>query len=114
MDAIITANRLTDGVVVFADSSGGWTEDFHRAAVFADEPRKAALSIAKQSEARNEVIDPYEVEIETRNGHFAPKALREAIRASGPTIRHDLGKQADGLAPTQTIRAATEPSHVSL
>jgi hypothetical protein len=114
MDAIITANRLTDGVVVFVDSSGGWTEDFHRATVFADDSRKAALAEAKQSEARNEVIDPYEVEIETRNGHFVPKALREAIRASGPTNRRDLGKQAEGLAPTQTIRAAPESSHVSL
>lgn len=114
MDAIITANRLADGVVVFVDTSGGWTEDFHRAAVFAEEPRKAALNAAKQSEARNEVVDPYEVEIETRNGHFTPKALREAIRASGPTIRRDLGKQAEGHAPTQTVRAAPESSHVSL
>ena len=35
-----------------------------------------------------------------RAGHLAPKALRERIRATGPTVRADLGKQAQGFAPT--------------
>ena len=47
-------------------------------------------------------------------GHFAPKALREAIRAAGPTIRRDLGKQALGLAPRSGPKAAVEAEHVSL
>jgi hypothetical protein len=34
-----------------------------------------------------------------RSGHSAPKALREFIRATGPTTRPDLGKQAQGQAP---------------
>ena len=48
------------------------------------------------------------------NGHYAPKALREAIRATGPTVRRDLGKQAEGLAPIAAVHAPTEKSHVSL
>ena len=115
MDAMITANRLSDGVVVFQDAGGGWSEDFHRAAVFSDDGAKAAaLARAKQSEAECEVVEPYAIEIESRNGHFVPKALREAIRASGPTNRRDLGKQAHGQAPSIVQRASAETSHVSL
>ena len=42
MQEIITANRLADGRVVFLDAEGGWTEDFHRAAIVADAAAKAA------------------------------------------------------------------------
>jgi Protein of unknown function (DUF2849) len=115
MNWMITANRLSDGVVVFLDAANAWTEDFHLAAPLADEAVKAeALAKAKQSEANNEVIDPYVIDVENRNGHFTPKALREAIRASGPTNRRDLGKQAHGQGPSITLRASVETSHVSL
>jgi hypothetical protein len=100
MSDIVTANRLTDGVVLFQDAAGGWVEDFGRAAIFPDaEATKAALLRAKHDEARDLVVDSYATEVELRNGHYAPKALRELIRASGPTIRRDLGKQADGQSP---------------
>ena len=109
MDAMITANRLSDGLVVFHDADGGWSEDFHRGAVLSDDGAKAAaLARAEQSAADCEVVDPYAIEIESRNGHFVPKALREAIRASGPTIRRDLGKQAQGQAPTIVQRGYVE------
>src|ERR1700691_5873992 len=115
MDTMITANRLSDGIVVFQDASGGWCEDFHRGAVLSDESAKAAaLARAEQSEADCEVVGPYAIEIDSRNGHFVPKALREAIRASGPTIRRDLGKQAHGQAPSIVQHASVEISHVSL
>jgi hypothetical protein len=116
MPDIITANRLTDGVVVFQTVDEAWSEDFSLAAVQADPQATAdALARAKQDEAANLVVDPYAVPVEERNGHFAPKALREAIRAAGPTNRRDLGKQAAGLAPRTGPRAAaTEADHVSL
>lgn len=115
MDAMITANRLSDGVVVFQDAAGAWIEDFHRAAVLPDEAAKAAaLARAKQSETANEVIEPYLIDLETRAGHLVPKALREAIRASGPTVRRDLGKQAHGLAPSIVQRVSVESPHVPL
>jgi len=109
---IVTANRLIDGIVVFQDEAGGWSEDFARAA--AHEDAAAALARASQDVAASLVVDPYAIEVELRNGHYAPKALREAIRASGPTVRRDLGKQADGLAPIAAVHAPTEKSHVSL
>jgi Protein of unknown function (DUF2849) len=115
MPDVITANRLTDGVVVFQTGDEGWSEDFNRAAVLADPQATAgALARAKRDEAANLVVDAYAVPVEERNGHFAPKALREAIRAAGPTNRRDLGKQAMGLAPHSAPKAATEADHVSL
>jgi hypothetical protein len=109
---IVTANRLIDGIVVFQDQAGGWSEDFARAA--AHEDAAAALARAGEDVAASLVVDPYAIEVELRNGHYVPKALREAIRASGPTVRRDLGKQADGLAPLHAAHAPTETPHVSL
>ena len=100
MDGMVTANRLSDGVVVFLDAQGGWNEDFHRGAVLSGEAAKAkALEIAATAERENLVVGGYWIEIESRGAHYVPKALREAIRASGPTNRRDLGKQAEGKAP---------------
>ena len=115
MPDVITANRLTDGVVVFQASDDSWTEDFNRAAVLTDPQATAvALKRAKEDDANNLVVDPYAIVVEERNGHLAPKALREAIRATGPTIRRDLGKQALGQAPRSGPKVATETDNVSL
>lgn len=101
MQEMITANRLADGLVVFLDAAGGWSEDFHKGAIVEDADAKAkALATAAQAAADNLVVDPYPIELELRAGHLAPKALRERIRATGPTVRTDLGKQAQGFAPT--------------
>jgi hypothetical protein len=115
MPEVITANRLTDGVVVFQTLDESWIEDFIRARVLSDPQATAsALARAKQDEENNVVVDPYAIVVEERNGHLTPKALREAIRATGPTIRRDLGKQALGQAPRSGPKVATETDHVSL
>jgi hypothetical protein len=105
MQEMITANRLPDGIVVFLDPQGGWTEDFHRAAIIEDAAaRTSALTQATAAAEANLIVEPYPIELELRAGHLAPKALRERIRATGPTIRTDLGKQAEGFAPTVAQR----------
>ena len=115
MSDVITANRLADGVVVFRTLNDSWTEEFNRATVWPDPQAAAeALTRAKGDEADNRVVDTYLVAVEERNGHLAPKALREAIRAAGPTIRRDLGKQAHGQAPHAGLKVAVEVEHVSL
>jgi hypothetical protein len=115
MREVITANRLKDGVVVFQAADESWSEDFNRAAVCrSEEAAAAALARAKMDEAGNLIVDPYAAPVEERNGHVAPKSLREAIRAAGPTIRRDLGKQAHGQAPHSGPTAVTEAEHVSL
>jgi hypothetical protein len=115
MPDVITANRLTDGVVLFQTVGDCWSEDFNRAAVLADpQATDEALARAKRDEASNLVVEAYAVPVEARNGHYVPKALREAIRAAGPTIRRDIGKQALGQAPHAGPKAVMEAEHVSL
>lgn len=97
MAEIITANRLADGIVVFLGPQFLWVDAYARAAIFTDEAAKtAAMAAAKRSEALNEVVEPYFVEMVARGGGLAPKTLREEIRANGPTIRIDLQKRAQG------------------
>jgi len=115
MPDVIAASRLADGVFVFQTADGSWSEDFNRGAVRTDaDAAKAALARAKEDEERNLVVEPYAVAVEIRNGHVVPKALREAIRAAGPTVRRDLGKQAEGHAPLSGPTAVMEADHVSL
>ncbi len=115
MPDVIAASRLADGVFVFQTADESWSEDFNRAAVRADAgAAAAALALAKEDEAQNLVVEPYAVAVEIRNGHVVPKALREAIRAAGPTVRRDLGKQAEGHAPLSGPTAVMEADHVSL
>ena len=109
MDGMVTANRLSDGVVVFLDAAGGWSEDFHRGATLSDEAAKAAaLAAAVEAERQNLIVGAYWIDLEQRGGRYVPKALREAIRASGPTNRRDLGKQAEGKGPGAPHRASAE------
>jgi hypothetical protein len=115
MPFIITANRLADGVVIFQRADESWSEDLNCAAVYADEKASAAaLARAKTDEGRNIVVDAYAIPVEERNGHYAPKGLREAIRAAGPTVRRDLGKQAEGHSPFPGPRVPTESDYVPL
>ncbi len=86
---VITANRLTDGVVVFRAADGQWTTDFAKAAVYEGTPLETALAEAMAQEA-TEVVGPYAFPLsdaETRPDH-----LRERIRATGPTVRPDLAR----------------------
>jgi sulfite reductase (NADPH) hemoprotein beta-component len=109
MDGMVTANRLGDGLVVFLTAQGGWSEDFHLGAVVTGETAKAAaLALGAEAVEANVVVDPYWIDLELRGGHYVPKALREAIRASGPTTRRDLGKQAANQAPDFLKVASTE------
>jgi hypothetical protein len=87
MPEMITANRLSDGHVVYLDADGEWAEDFRRGLVLGDAPaREAAMEKGQAAASANVVVDPYAIELEMRAGHLAPRTLRERIRAEGPTI----------------------------
>ena len=96
MKQAISANRLTDGIVVFF-TAGEWVERLAEASFFADKAElEAALEQAKQDETRNIVVEAYAFDV--NEGPQGPRAgqLREAIRAEGPTVHRDHGKQAQG------------------
>ena len=92
----LTAHRLSDGVVVYRDAQGGWAETVGEAEVFgAKEAADAAEAAAAADVAAQLVISPYLIEVAAGADVAAPVSVREQIRALGPTIRTDLGKQAE-------------------
>ena len=91
MPQMIIANRLVDGVVVFFASRDAWVPEIDAGLVFDDAAEGQRLfATAKEHEARCLVIDPNLIDVEITGGHYRPVAIREAIRAFGPTVRTDL------------------------
>ncbi|MEL6966676.1 MAG: DUF2849 domain-containing protein [Pseudomonadota bacterium] len=92
---VFTANRLLDGEVVWLGRGGTWVERVDLAFLAKTESESAALAeIAQQADADNIVVEPYAIEANVEQGVITPVRFRERIRAAGPTIRLDLGKQA--------------------
>ena len=84
--SVASANRLTDGIVVFLDDSGEWTQRLERAAVARDKRAGDILLERAKAEAFT-VVDPYLVAVsEDDNGVLEPLSLREKIRVSGLTF----------------------------
>lgn len=92
---VISANRLADGLVVYLTGDGGWSEQIDDALVFDGATAgDTALATATGSVDRQIVVDPYAIDIDESGGVRRPTRFREFIRAHGPTVRRDLGKQA--------------------
>jgi hypothetical protein len=95
---ILTANRLTDGECLWW-GGGAWKETIDGAELAADKDDEARLeSVGKEAFAANFVLDVAIIDVELVDGAIRPLRLRERIRAAGPTVRNDLGKQARSLA----------------
>lgn len=93
---VLTANRLIDGVSVWLGANGDWLEGIDGALVARHAEAVAALEQAgKQAQAIDPVVDVNVIDVEERNGRLYPLRLRERIRLTGPTVRTDLGKQAE-------------------
>lgn len=95
MSYAISANRLTDGAVIFL-TSHGWAHTIEEAERFADKAAaEAALASRAQADAaRNLLVEPIVFDLREAGGRVEAAHIREAIRAKGPTVRPDLGKQA--------------------
>jgi len=91
----LTANRLLDGEPVYLTRSHAWSENLHDAAIADGKDEGAELTqIAAQSVADRLVVNPYLFDVDVDAGRPRPISVREQIRATGPTVRRDLGKQA--------------------
>jgi hypothetical protein len=83
---VASANRLTDGVVVFLDDAGEWTPRLDRAAVSRDQ-RSAEILLERAKAEAFSIVDPFLVAVaEDDDGTIEPLSLREKIRASGLTF----------------------------
>ena len=84
---MIIANRLTDGLVVFYTDGGAWSVDIAEGVVIGDEADEDRLfKAAKADEDHCIVIDPNLIDVAVENASPRPTAIREAIRAFGPTV----------------------------
>jgi len=91
---MLTANRLKDGAVVYW-KQGAWVEALDDGEVLADDATAdAALAAAQSFVADNSVVGVYLFDLRSDG---SPVKEREIIRAAGPSVRVDLGKQADDL-----------------
>ena len=95
----VTANRLSDGEVVYFSPDNRWVEAFAMAEV-ADgaEAAETLLARAMPADFEAHVLEPYLFEVLEDGQAYKPASVRETIRAAGPTVRLDLGKQAEAKA----------------
>lgn len=84
---MLIATRLTDGRVVFLTTSQGWTESINGGVVARSSHAGAELlEIAQRAEEASDIVDPYLIDVVDSGGRRRPAALRESIRAFGPTV----------------------------
>lgn len=82
----VTANRLTDGKVVYRTAFGAWSETPGEAERLIGDAADAALDASLRDILT--VVGPYLIEIDADQPDFTPagrKHVRETIRQSGPT-----------------------------
>lgn len=95
MHQVVIANRLTDGVVVFLGQDERWVENLDDCPpAQTQDQAETLLAHGVAAESAQEVVGPDLIEVELREGILTPVKMREAMRAKGPSIRTDLGKQA--------------------
>lgn len=82
---VVTANRLTDGAVVYRTPDAGWSQDLADAAVVSTEPDATRLlkeAVADDVGAVGAYISP----VQLNDGRIEPGNLREHIRLKGLTF----------------------------
>lgn len=92
---VLTANRLIDGAAVYLATNGAWVEALDGARVFDSKAdAEAALQVGVEAERRLVIVHAYLFDVVQAGDRVKPVKQREVIRAAGPTVRRDLGKQA--------------------
>lgn len=89
---LITGHNLRTGIVVYRTAANGWSETIADSVAYEDDASEAALSEAKKDATT--ITGVYLIEADGPGQPSKRVLLRESIRAKGPTVRLDLGKQA--------------------
>jgi hypothetical protein len=82
---VVTANRLSDGKVIYRAASQGWTTRLDAAAVVTTTEAARELLVAAAGE-EIVAVGPYAAPVEIHDGRIEPGNLRERIRAAGPSF----------------------------
>jgi hypothetical protein len=87
---LLTGNDLVTGDVIWW-AGEGWSRAIADAVDVAD----GGEALAKREEAARRVNGPYLIDAAPGDRGPAPLHIKERIRAAGPTVRRDLGIQAE-------------------
>lgn len=101
----LTANRLSDGEVVFWNA-GQWVERFADAQLFGAEDPAAVAAEEAAKALPTVIVEPYLIDLIESEGLWAPLSFRERLRALGPTNHLKHGKQAEGGAVVEALQHA--------
>ena len=108
LPVILMANDLIDGEVVFRTATG-WSSEPREALIAGNAQAADALEAEGIAEmSRNKVVDAYLVDVVLGENGPQPRHFRERLRMLGPSIRPDLGKQAQSVIEPRGV------PHVSL
>lgn len=96
---VLTANLLKDGLVVFMTDGAAWSPWIEDAAIATSKESALELEGRGNIAAKaNVVVGPYLIDVIEENGRPRATLIREHLRTLGPTVRTDLGKQAERAA----------------
>lgn len=94
-DQVLTANRLSDGAVVYLTPTGTWSEVITDSRIARDADASAELLADGLEVAGGRVADaPYLIDVATGDEGIRPLRYREQIRAFGPSVHPEFGRQA--------------------
>ena len=89
--SVLTANRLGDGIVVFLDFEGAWSETIAEAVIARSPDEIRALQDrGTYDAAHNLVVEPYLVEVRETARGLVPIRYRERVRVTGPSVLDDV------------------------
>ena len=96
---IVSANRLSDGHVVYLTRDDGWSESIIDGRTAATkEEGTALLADADRAVADGIIVSPYLVSMADDGGAFAPLHFRERIRLFGPKTDRATSQPAGRVA----------------
>jgi len=101
----IVANSLTEGEVVFLGAGGDWVKNFSQAKLFEDVAEAQSAEAAAKAQVTT-VVDAYAIDVRLDDGVPVPISYRERVKALGPTIHPDMGKQTEGGPVIEAIAHA--------
>ena len=81
---VVTANRLSDGEILYRTDQGTWSTRFEDAA--ATDSRRADAWVAEARERPQELVDIYRFEVRVEGERLVPLSARERVRAEGPSV----------------------------
>ena len=94
---VLTANRLSDGMVLFLSGDGTWQPGIDAADIARTEDGAGALEARASVFVRtNYIVDPYLIAVEETDAGLVPVEFRERRRIAGPSVQAVFNEQPHG------------------